>query len=616
MSASVPLHRLLLRQLKRYRNPGEAAPPDWQDLLAAVNEAYWHFEDHRSVLERSLEISSQELLQANAELRAVFQALPDLAFVLDAEGRILSCKAGDRDDLFAPPPELIGKRIERFPVGDLGARFAAALDAVRRGGELEILEYSLTRDGKPAHYEARVLPLPEDRFLVIVRNITARREAERALAHQAYHDALTGLPNRLLLNEQLGQAIARSRRRHETLAVLFFDLDRFKTINDSLGHAMGDLLLQQVASRLGARQRGGDFLARVGGDEFLLVLEGLRRPEDVARVAEDMLEGLVAPFLVGGRELHAGASVGISMFPTDGEDIDTLIKHADVALYRAKELGGNSYRIYTPELNVLALERLELETELRHALERKQLELRFQPQVELVTGAVSTVEALLRWRGGDGRLRSPSEFLSVAEEAGLLGCFDDWALREACTQARRWQLTDHLSLRVAVNLAPQHLRQPSFPASVVRCLEETGLSPDRLELELVEGAVMQSPDTSLAVLRELRATGIAIAIDDFGVGYSSLNLLRRLPATALKIDRTFVAHCDTDPRDDAVVSAIVGMAHSLGLQVVAEGVERPSQLERLRGLGCDRVQGYLISHPQTPAEVAELCSHEVLARLG
>jgi diguanylate cyclase (GGDEF)-like protein len=613
---SGPRHRLLQRQLHRHGGSAEQPPPDWQSFLAALDEAYAHFEDDRSMLERSLELSSQELLQANAELRAVFQALPDLAFVVDGDGRILSCKAGDSADLQLPVEQLVGKRLQSFPIGDLGTRFAEVLASVRASGRLQVLDYALPRGDRRAHFEARVLPLPGEQYLVIVRNVTARREAEEALAHQAYHDALTGLPNRLLLRDELQQAIARCRRRGENLAVLFFDLDRFKAINDTLGHGVGDQLLRQVAERLAARRRAGDLLARVGGDEFLLVIEGLRRPEDVARVAENMLAALHAPFEVEGRELHAGASAGISLFPADGTDLETLVKHADVALYRAKELGGNSYRIYTPELNLLALERLELETELRHALDRRQLELRYQPQVQLATGAVASVEALLRWRSADGQLRTPAEFLSVAEEAGLLGRFDQWALQQACAQSLRWQTGAGLQLRVAVNVAPQQLRQAGFPALVAGYLAETGLAADRLELELTEGAVMRSPEVALGVLRELRDAGVSIAIDDFGVGYSSLNLLRRLPATALKIDGSFVAHCDSDARDDAVIASIVTLARSLGLAVIAEGVERPSQLERLQHHGCDRVQGYLFARPGTAAEVADLCSRDLLAAGG
>jgi diguanylate cyclase (GGDEF)-like protein/PAS domain S-box-containing protein len=469
---------------------------------------------------------------------------------------------------------------------------------LRRDGDVRWLDFS----AGAIEYGSRPAALG------IAFDVTERKRAEEQIKELAYHDALTGLPNRLLFNDRLAVAVAQAHRSASRLAILFLDLDRFKVINDSLGHSLGDRLLQEVAERLQAGVRQGDTVARLGGDEFILLLPGIGRAEDAAKVAEKILETLKFPIRLEDRELFVTASVGISLYPEDGFDVESLIKNADTAMYRAKEQGRDNFQLYTHAMNETAVERLGLESSLRKALPGGQLVLHYQPLLDLITGKVHGVEALLRWHHPERGLVLPSEFLNIAEITSLIVPMGPWTLRTACARARAWQEQGQPSLTVAVNLSARQFQQPDLVTQVKRALDETGLPPSSLDLEITETHAMQNAEATIMTLRELKRLGVRISIDDFGIGYSSLSYLKRLPIDTLKIDQSFVRDITTDPDDAAIATAVIALAHTLKLQVVAEGVETQEQLEFLAARHCDRMQGYLFSRPLPADECGEFLS--------
>jgi len=433
------------------------------------------------------------------------------------------------------------------------------------------------------------------------RDITQQRLSEEKIRHMAQHDALTQLPNRLLLQDRIGQAIAKAKRNDEVLALLFIDLDRFKTINDSLGHAIGDRLLQAVGQRLLACTRAADTVARIGGDEFVVLLGDLDRPETARHVAQKVLEALAEPLTLDKHNLQVTPSIGIAAYPADGEEVETLMRNADTAMYHAKQLGRNSFQFFTQALNDAAQQRLQLENDLRHAVERGELVLHYQPQLDLRSGGIVGFEALVRWRHPQRGMVVPSEFIPAAEETGLIGTLGAWVLRAACTQATAWHRAGHSHLQVAVNCSAKQFHEAGFVAVIDGILRETGMPAQRLELEITESVIIHHTEEVNARFQALEDMGVRISIDDFGTGYSSLSYLKRLSIHQLKIDQSFVRDIGSDPNDAAIVGAIVTIAHALGLEVVAEGVETAEQLSFLRGVGCDAAQGYLFSKP-LPAE--------------
>jgi diguanylate cyclase (GGDEF)-like protein len=438
---------------------------------------------------------------------------------------------------------------------------------------------------------------------LVYRDITERRQAEEKLRVVSTHDPLTALPNRTLLHERLSHALAKAQRHGRQLAVLFIDLDRFKYVNDTLGHEAGDKLLQVAAQRLYDCLRETDTMARQGGDEFVVLMDELADREPISRVSQRILDTVAQPFVVDGQELHITASIGISVYPDDGR---TLLRNADIAMYRAKEKGKNNFQFYSAQIDNYSVERLALESDLRRALERDELRLHYQPKVDIATGQISGMEALLRWQHPElGRI-APGRFIPIAEENGLILPIGAWVLKTACNQNREWQRQGLRRFPVAVNLSPRQFAGESLLDDVKSALAESGLEPSDLELEITESMVMNNPEQAVNMLRQLKDLGIRVAIDDFGIGYSSLAYLKRFPIDSVKVDRSFVEDIPEDVNSMAIAQAIIAMAHSLRLKVVAEGVESEAQLGFLRGEGCDEIQGFYFSEARAASEVAEL----------
>jgi diguanylate cyclase (GGDEF)-like protein/PAS domain S-box-containing protein len=436
-------------------------------------------------------------------------------------------------------------------------------------------------------------------------DVTARRVAEERVQFLAYYDALTGLPNRTLLQDRLAKALASARRQKEKVALLFLDLDRFKGINDSLGHSVGDLLLQHVAERLKTWAREQDTVARLGGDEFLIMLTHLKNIPDAAVAAERLMDAMTAEFIVQGRSLNIGCSVGISIFPEHGADADHLIKNADAAMYGAKENGRNNFRFFTEEMNAQVAERLTLENSLRLALDKQELFLMYQPQIEIATGRITGLEALLRWQHPELGLVPPDKFIRIAENSGQIMAIGEWVLRTACSQSRRWQDEGLSAVSVAVNVSAVQFRQEGFCELIRKVLGDTGLAAQYLELELTEGLLLADAAVASSVLQELKEMGLTLAIDDFGTGYSSFGYLRQFRVSKLKIDRSFIREVAVNPDDAAITTAIISLAKSLNLKVIAEGVETEEQMAFLRAHHCDEIQGYYFSRPLTVDKAAD-----------
>ena len=442
--------------------------------------------------------------------------------------------------------------------------------------------------------------------VIVFHDVSAARAMSQQMTHSAQHDVVTNLPNRMLLHDRISQSISLARRQHRPLAVLFLDLDRFKYINDSLGHAVGDQLLQSVAKRLLAGVRNSDTVSRQGGDEFVILLSEISHPEDAATSARKILLSLNAPHSIEGHDLDIAGSVGISIYPGDGEDAETLIKNADTAMYHAKESGRNNFQFFKPEMNRQAVERQSLEGSLRHALERGEFLLHYQPKINLFTGQITGAEALIRWQHPDRGLISPAQFVPIAEDCGLILPIGRWVLREACKQAREWQDAGLPFKRVSVNVSATEFRAKTFLEGVSTTLRETALQARYLDLELTEGVLMQNAKSTASVLQELKRMGVHLAVDDFGTGYSSLSYLRQFPIDVLKIDQSFVRQISDDPNDSAIVRAIIDMGKNLKQRVIAEGIETQAQLALLQSWHCAEGQGYLFSHPVPAAQFARL----------
>jgi len=475
-----------------------------------------------------------------------------------------------------------------------GEIFRDVLVNRRKTGELYYEEKTITplkdRDGRITH------------FISTGKDISERMEIHERLQYLAHHDTLTNLPNRFLFMEHVQQAIARSRRGNTYMAVLFLDLDRFKIINDTMGHSVGDEAIRLAGERIRRALRRGDMVARLGGDEFAILLQDLAGPDDVPRVVQSIQSALAQPFTLHERDFFLSSSIGISLYPHDGSEPQTLLRNADSAMYRAKESGRNAYHFYSAEMSTKAFERLTLETSMRHALERNEFELYYQPQVELEHGRPVGVEALLRWRHADMGIVSPDQFIPLAEETRLILDIDQWVLRRAAAQLAAWRAAGLPPLSISVNLSGLSFASPDLPRAITSILIEHELPAELLELEITEGMVMQSGEVNESLMEALKQQGLRLAIDDFGTGYSSLAYLKRFSIDELKIDQSFVRDIVHDPDDAAIVAAVIAMARSLKLKVIAEGVETEEQRAFLHRQGCGLAQGYLFARPLPAAE--------------
>ena len=452
------------------------------------------------------------------------------------------------------------------------------------------------------------------RIAGIGADVTHRKEAEEKLVYLAHYDGLTGLPNRVLFFDRLQQTVAQAARRGVSAAVMFLDLDRFKIVNDTLGHGVGDDLLRQVAQRLCACIRDGDTVARFSGDEFVLIVNDLHGPEDARHIGQKVLQAFAEPFRVAGHEIFVSTSMGISMYPADSADEQALVKDADTAMYRAKESGRNNFQFYTREMNARAMYRLNLESSLRHALERGEFRLHYQPKACLHTGSITGLEALLRWERPGHGLVSPADFVPLLEDTGLIVPVGEWVLGEACRQVKAWRDAGREPVSIAINISARQFAARNLGEVIKRVLDEHQADPRYIELELTESLLMVNTEEAVRTLEYLKSLGLRLSIDDFGTGYSSLSYLKRFPIDALKIDRSFIDQITTDVDDATITRAVIGMAHNLGLKVVAEGVETQEQLTFLSENGCDEAQGYFFAHPQPAHEVAKWLTAALSAR--
>lgn len=486
--------------------------------------------------------------------------------------------------------------------------------AIREAALLAQEEAALVRAGRNASVESQLREANERLVVATLNSQTMTEVAEQAAARMSYmaeHDFLTGLPNRSLLTDRLMQSIALAQRHGKKVALMFMDLDHFKHINDTLGHAVGDELLQSVAKRLQACVRGSDTVCRQGGDEFVVLLTEVEQAQDAALTAEKLIESMAEPHLIDGHQLLATLSVGICIYPDDGKDAEAVVKNADTAMYHAKKNGRNNYQRFTPDMNARAVKRQSVEAALGHALDRREFVLHYQPKVNIQTGAITGAEALLRWQRANHPLVFPAEFVRIAEDCGLILPIGKWVLRESCRQMAAW-LKDGLDIgQISVNVSAVEFHDTNFLGDVHAILSDTGLDPRYLELELTESVLMRNTEPATAALHDLRGLGVQIAIDDFGTGYSSLSYLRRFPINTLKIDQSFVHDSDCDA-GEAIINAIIAMGASLKLQVVAEGIETPQQLAFLESHCCPEGQGFLFSRPIAAEEFAALAATGVL----
>ena len=569
-------------------------------------------------LQERTNLASDRLRQSEKRSRALVEAIPDMIFRLRRDGICLDCKTPRDLPTAFQPAEVIGKHVLEALPREIAATFLKHLHQALGTRQVQVFHYLHEVEGRARSFEARITVSGDDEVVVIVRDTTEHKHLEERIRFLAHFDSLTHLPNRLLFKERLHAAIGHAGRGEQSLAVLVMDIDHFKIINDTLGHDAGDLLLQGVAERLQRSLRATDYIARPGqdqpgvtisrpgGDEFTVLVTHLPDSSHAAIVARRVLEALKTPFRINGHEIGVNASMGIALYPTDGADADTLIRNADAAMHHAKSEGRNNYQYYAAEMNNTLSRRLALESGLRKALERKELRLHYQPQVEVASGRIVGVEALLRWSTDELGPVSPAEFIPLAEETGLIVPIGDWVLRTACAQNQAWQAMGLPPLRVAVNVSGVQFRQPNLAMQVREVLAETGLAPGLLELEVTEGVILRNDEQVIRTLAELRQIGVHLSLDDFGTGYSSLSYLKRFPLDTLKIDRSFVRDIKENADDSEIASAIIAMAHSLRLKVVAEGVESSGQFAFLQEQGCDLVQGYLFSPPVAAEKLVEL----------
>ncbi|MFL6676196.1 MAG: putative bifunctional diguanylate cyclase/phosphodiesterase [Massilia sp.] len=624
------------REIRRLESGGATVPiimVTGGDDIEAVTQAYevgatdfvskpinWPILGHRVLYVLRASDAIARLRIADAHNRAVLAAIPDTFFRLDKDGYYLDYEPGNErhahDGVHAfPDGDCIGKHIAQVLPHEIAERMLEQMDGVLATQQIRSVEYELIRAGAPQHFEARLVATSPTEVLGLVRDISERKRTEEQIRRLAYCDSLTGIPNRQAFLETLERELHRSKVGNKKFAVLFMDLDAFKRINDTLGHNVGDHLLKIVSERLRETIRPSDLvsrgdqasnLARLGGDEFTILLPDLERVEHALNVAHRVKEAMRRPFLIEGNEIFVTASIGISLFPEDGDDCNSLLKYADTAMYHAKNCGKNNAKLYSSSLTMQIMSHVKLEVGLRKALRNDELYLLYQPQIDVRSSEIVGVEALVRWRHPERGIISPTEFIPLAEETGLIVPIGEWVLRTACNQAKAWQRLTRRALRMAVNLSAKQFKDENLSQIVVSALHDTGLDPKLLELELTEGTLMDDAKATMVTLDQLRGIGVYLSIDDFGTGYSSMNYLKRFDVRALKIDRSFISGLPQDSENAAITRAIIAMAHGLKMVVVAEGVETDEQLLLLEQYGCDLVQGYYLGHPVAADAITQM----------
>ncbi len=559
---------------------------------------------------RALRLSEQRNL-------ALLQALPDTLLIVDRTGHILEHFTGEEN---ATRNNYVGKMLDEVLPSENARTAMESLRSATDTGVAQSYEFEIGSGDTQKAFEARMRPQPNGTVLIVLRDATERRRSEARIQYLAYYDTLTGLPNRQLFVRELRRAIRTAEHAATKVALLYLDLDRFKRINDNLGHSVGDTLLQHVARRLessvrptdvivGAGARDGanhSRIARLGGDEFVILLTGITDDNQAAIVADRVRAALSSPFECNGHRFVVTPSIGIAMYPNDGNDIEDLLVKADLAMYRAKEQGRNGHAFYGDSMSIRSLGRLELEDDLRRAIEANDFTLYYQPKMDIATGAIIGVEALLRWHHRARGWIAPGTFIPLAEETGMIVPLGDWVIREACRQLKSWNEQGLTGLSISINVSTQQFERDDFVDSVLRILLHYGVKPQQLEIEITESVLMRNIGETIDALSRLRAAGISLSIDDFGTGYSSLGYLKQFPVDTLKIDRSFVKDLHTSSDDAAICAAIIAMARELRLKVVAEGVEVAEQLDFLRKQGCDQIQGFLISKPVPVEDLVEL----------
>jgi diguanylate cyclase (GGDEF)-like protein len=557
---------------------------------------------------------------ADAHNRAVLAAIPDTFFRLSRDGICLNYEAGPNNHAIFSSDQCVGKHVSEVLPPEIAARLMEQVAAVLQTQQVRAVDYVLPRAGGFHHFEARLALTGANEVLGLVRDISERKQAEEQIRRLAYCDSLTGIPNRQAFLEMLERELLHAKLGAKKFAILFLDLDAFKKVNDTLGHSIGDLLLQLVSERLCETLRPRDVvsrldsqtnLARLGGDEFTILIPDLVHVEDALHVAERIKETMSRPFQIESHEIFVTSSIGISLYPEDGQDCDSLLKYADIAMYHAKSRGKNNAQLYSASLTKQIMSHAKLEVGLRKALKNEELYLLYQPQVDVPSAAMIGVEALLRWKHPERGIILPNEFIPLAEETGLIVPIGEWVLRTACRQAKAWQRSGQAALRVAVNLSAKQFKSENLMQIVLSTLADSGLEPHLLELELTEGTLMDDANATIVTLEQLRAVGVYLSIDDFGTGYSSMNYLKRFDVRALKIDKSFINGIPQDTQNAAITQAIIAMAHGMKMAVVAEGVETASQLALLGQYGCDTVQGYYLGKPVSHASISSMLQNRL-----
>ncbi|MRV72298.1 EAL domain-containing protein [Duganella sp. FT92W] len=603
------------------------------DDVEAVTQAYedgatdfvskpinWPILGHRVLYVLRASDAIARLRLADAHNRAVLAAIPDTFFRLNRDGYYLDYERGQDNNGKCRGDACVGRHIGDVLPPPIAAQILEQVHAVLATQTVRALDYELQHgDDGTRHYEARLVATGAGDVLGLVRDISERKRTEEQIRRLAYCDSLTGIPNRQAFLESLERELARSRQLGKKFAVLFMDLDAFKRINDTLGHDVGDLLLKVVSERLHdtirpgdtvTRAQQGDFppgnLARLGGDEFTILIPDLEKVDSALAVAQRVKDAMRRPFLLDGHEIFVTASIGISLYPQDGEDSTSLLKYADTAMYHAKNLGKNNAQLYSSSLTMQIMSHVRLETGLRKALQNDELYLLYQPQVDFASSQVVGVEALVRWRHPEHGIMPPNEFIPLAEETGLIVPIGAWVLRTACVQARLWQDVCRRPVRLAVNLSARQFKDENLAQTVLAALHESGLEAGLLELELTESTLMDDARATLAMLEQLRGIGVLLSVDDFGTGYSSMNYLKRFDVHTLKIDKSFISGLPQDSEDAAITRAIIALGHGLRMIVVAEGVETEEQFMLLEQYGCDLAQGFYLGKPSTNDAITQM----------